>query len=148
MIKNGKQHVASLRDGRQVFINGAVAGDVTEHNAFRSAVQSIAGLYDFQSEPQNKELMTYTTDTKQVAHKMWQMATSYAELVERRKALEAWAELSGGFLGRSPEHPPAYHRSNASLRSLIASSTPGARECTSLHCQLSSGVTNSIPDSP
>jgi 4-hydroxyphenylacetate 3-monooxygenase len=104
MIKNGKQHVASLRDGRQVFINGAVAGDVTEHNAFRSSIQSIAGLYDFQSDPQNKELMTYTTDTKQVAHKMWHMATSYADLVDRRKALEAWAELSGGFLGRSPEH--------------------------------------------
>jgi hypothetical protein len=29
---------------------------------------------------------------------------SYAELVERRKALVEWAELTGGFLGRSPDH--------------------------------------------
>jgi len=104
MIKNGKQHIESLRDGRKVFINGEAVKDVTEHNAYRTSVQSIGGLYDFQSAPENKELMTYHTETGQTAHKMWKMAASYADLVDRRKALEAWAELSGGFLGRSPEH--------------------------------------------
>jgi 4-hydroxyphenylacetate 3-monooxygenase len=35
---------------------------------------------------------------------MWQLPTSLAELVERRRALEAWAELTCGMLGRSPDH--------------------------------------------
>jgi 4-hydroxyphenylacetate 3-monooxygenase len=35
---------------------------------------------------------------------MWQLPRCYDELVERRKALEAWADLSCGFLGRSPDH--------------------------------------------
>ena len=35
---------------------------------------------------------------------MWQLPTSLAELVERRQALEAWAELTCGMLGRSPDH--------------------------------------------
>ena len=34
----------------------------------------------------------------------WQMPRSYDEMVQRRKALQAWAALSGGFLGRSPDH--------------------------------------------
>ena len=31
MIKNGTQHIASLRDGRQVYLNGKAVGDVTSH---------------------------------------------------------------------------------------------------------------------
>lgn len=34
MIKNGTQHIASLRDGRQVYINGQAVGDVTAHPRF------------------------------------------------------------------------------------------------------------------
>jgi 4-hydroxyphenylacetate 3-monooxygenase len=34
----------------------------------------------------------------------WQMPRSYDEMVQRRKALQSWAALSCGFLGRSPDH--------------------------------------------
>jgi 4-hydroxyphenylacetate 3-monooxygenase len=34
----------------------------------------------------------------------WQMPRSYDEMVQRRKALQAWARLSCGYLGRSPDH--------------------------------------------
>jgi 4-hydroxyphenylacetate 3-monooxygenase len=34
----------------------------------------------------------------------WQIPRSYAEMVERRRALMAWAECSFGFMGRSPDH--------------------------------------------
>jgi 4-hydroxyphenylacetate 3-monooxygenase len=32
------------------------------------------------------------------------MPRNYAEMVQRRKAMQAWAELSYGFMGRSPDH--------------------------------------------
>jgi 4-hydroxyphenylacetate 3-monooxygenase len=32
------------------------------------------------------------------------MPRNYDEMVQRRKALQAWAALSGGYLGRSPDH--------------------------------------------
>jgi 4-hydroxyphenylacetate 3-monooxygenase len=35
---------------------------------------------------------------------MWQLPSSYAELIERRRALESLADLSCGFFGRSPDH--------------------------------------------
>ena len=38
MIKNGTQHIASLRDGRQVYLNGQPVGDVTAHAAFRNSI--------------------------------------------------------------------------------------------------------------
>ena len=41
MLKTGSEHVQSLKDGRQVFINGQVVADVSEHPAFRRTVQSV-----------------------------------------------------------------------------------------------------------
>ena len=64
MIKTGSHHIESLRDGRQVFINGHVAKDVTSHAAFRRSVQSIATLYDFAWRPDNLELMTFEVPTE------------------------------------------------------------------------------------
>lgn len=105
MIKTGAQHTASLRDGRSVYINGRLAGDVTVHPAFRRMVASVGELYDFQSRPENRELMTYeVAETGDRANRIWQLPKSHADLVERRRALEAWTEIHGGYLGRSPDH--------------------------------------------
>ncbi len=104
MIKTGEQHTASLRDGRQIYLNGAVVEDPTTHPAYRNAVASVAKLYDFQSRQDNLELMTYATPAGGRANRIWQLPESYADLVERRRALEAWTELHGGFLGRAPDH--------------------------------------------
>lgn len=104
MLKTGAQHTASLKDNRQIFIDGQVAGDVTQHRAFRRTVQSVARIYDFQSRPENQELMTFDTGNGDRANRIWQLPRSYEELVERRNALVAWTELHGGFLGRAPDH--------------------------------------------
>ena len=104
MIKSGRQHTESLRDGRAVFINGERVSDVTTHPAYRNSVASIAELYDFQSKPENKSVMTFETETGHVANRIWQLPKSYADLVERRKGIEAWTRLHAGFLGRSPDH--------------------------------------------
>lgn len=105
MIKTGEQHVRSLRDGRRIHLNGGLVEDPTTHPAFRNAVASVGRLYDFQSLPANLALMTFETpDGRGRANRIWQLPGSYAELVERRKALEAWTELHGGFLGRAPDH--------------------------------------------
>jgi 4-hydroxyphenylacetate 3-monooxygenase len=104
MIKNGERHIASLRDGREIYLDGERVDDVTVHPAFRGVVASIGRMFDFQSAPENRELMTFETETGIRANRIWQLPQSYDELVTRRKGLEAWTELHAGFLGRAPDH--------------------------------------------
>ena len=103
-VKDGKKHLESLRDGRRVFIDGKLVDDVTTHPAFRNSVQSSCSLYDFQAHPENRELMTFETETGHQVSRAWQKPRTYAEMVERRKALTALAEQHHGFMGRSPDH--------------------------------------------
>ncbi len=103
--RTGAEHLQSLRDGRTVYIDGELVTDVTEHPAFRNAVRSAAALYDFQAREENLELMTFQPDgSNRRINRGWQMPRNYQDLVQRRKALQAWAALSCGFFGRSPDH--------------------------------------------
>ncbi|HEX3400089.1 MAG TPA: 4-hydroxyphenylacetate 3-hydroxylase N-terminal domain-containing protein, partial [Acetobacteraceae bacterium] len=104
MPKNGTSHLRSLNDGRDIRLNGERISDPTVHPAFRNACRTAAMLYDFQARPEHQALMTFETETGARVNRCWQLPTSYAELVERRRALEAWAELHLGFFGRSPDH--------------------------------------------
>ena len=101
-IKDGRQHLDSIRDERTILLEGKRVNDVANHPAFRQSAQTVAGLYDFQA--QNPELMTFDTGNGRRANRAWQLPRSYAELVERRKALTAWSEQHVGFMGRSPDH--------------------------------------------
>src|SRR5262245_61361898 len=103
--KTGEEHLESLRDGRTVYIDGQRVDDVTKHPAYRNSVASAALLYDYQARAENVELMTFIPEgsTRRV-NRCWQMPRTYDALVRRRKALQAWAQVSCGFRGRSPDH--------------------------------------------
>jgi 4-hydroxyphenylacetate 3-monooxygenase len=94
LVKNGAAHIASLRDGRKIYLDGRIIDDHTEHPAFRNAVRSAARLYDHQSSSENLDYMTFVSPrTGGRVNRMWQLPTCHADLVERRKALVSWAEL-------------------------------------------------------
>ena len=103
-MKNGQTHIDSLRDGREIYINGEKVQDATTHPAYEGSIASIGRLYDFQSRPENRELMTYDTGEGTRANRIWQLPYKYEDLVVRRKGLEAWTALHGGFMGRAPDH--------------------------------------------
>ena len=68
-------------------------------------MNSACALYDFQCRPENLDLMTFESPTSgERVNRAWQLTKSYKELVQRRKAIVAWMRLSGGWLGRSPDH--------------------------------------------
>ena len=105
VCRTGDEHLKSLRDGRAVYIDGERVEDVTTHPAFRNAVRSAASLYDFQARPENLELMTFAPEgAPRRINRSWQMPKAYDEMVVRRKAMQAWAGVSYGFMGRSPDH--------------------------------------------
>ena len=106
-VKTGADHLAALRDGRAVYIDGERVDDVTTHPAFRNAVHQAAALYDYQAQPENIERLTFApspgTGYRRI-HRCWLLPRSHAELVARREAMVEWAEQSAGFLGRAPDH--------------------------------------------
>jgi 4-hydroxyphenylacetate 3-monooxygenase len=105
MVKNGKTHIDSLRDGRSIFIEGRRVNDVTTDPAFAKAVATAGSFYDFQAAPENIEAMTFRSPkTGDQVSRGWQLPRNHRELVERRQALEKWAGLTCGMIGRSPDH--------------------------------------------
>lgn len=104
MVKAGREHVASLRDGREIYLDGRRVDDAPSHPAFRGAIASISNLFDFQAAPENRDLMTFTTETGLRASKVWELPTSFEQLRTRRLGLEAWTGLHAGYLGRAPDH--------------------------------------------
>jgi 4-hydroxyphenylacetate 3-monooxygenase len=104
-VKTGADHLKALRDGREIYIDGEKVTNHVDHPSFRNAVRAAASLYDLNARPDSLEKMTFESPTSgNRVSRCWQLPTSYGELVERRKAIEAWAEQTCGWLGRSPDH--------------------------------------------
>src|ERR1700736_1765392 len=104
-MKTGAAHMASLQDGRAVFLEGRRIADVTVDPAFRNIVATAAMFYDHAHDAANRDLMTVVSPTSgERVSRAWHLPRSYAELLERRRCLERIAELSCGMVGRSPDH--------------------------------------------
>src|SRR6059058_899279 len=91
----GAEYLASLRDGREVYIYGERVADVTTHPAFRNSARSIARLYDALHAPEAGEVLTVPTDTGSggFTHKFFRAAHSREELIGQRDAIAQWARL-------------------------------------------------------
>ena len=50
-IRTGKEYIDSLRDGRQMWIDGELIADVTKDRRFAGAAYTMAELYDMQHDP-------------------------------------------------------------------------------------------------
>ena len=112
-LLDGKQYIASLQDARSVHLEGECIADVTVHPAFRNSCRSIARLYDALHDPQKKDTLTAVDHLNQRTHKFFKPSRSAQELVEAREAIVAWARLSYGFMGRTPDYKAAFMASLA-----------------------------------
>lgn len=105
MARNGQSYIADLDDGRSITIDGRRVRNVATDSAFRNAAASVASLYDYQSDPANIEDMTFVSPTSgEAVNQAWLLPDTYGALVRRRKAMERWAKVTCGMIGRSPDH--------------------------------------------
>jgi 4-hydroxyphenylacetate 3-monooxygenase len=102
----GAEYVESLRDRREVYIDGERVGDVTSHPAFRNSVRSLARLYDALHDPQTREVLTSPTDTGSggYTHKYFRVARSREDLMAQQRAIALWSRLTYGWMGRTPDY--------------------------------------------
>jgi 4-hydroxyphenylacetate 3-monooxygenase len=105
VTRSGKDYIEGLRDERRVFIDGEYVSDVASHPAFAGAVRSIARVYDQANDPQNRETMTFSSPkTGEPVNLAYLIPRSEDDLRRRRMALRRSAEVTGGMMGRGPDH--------------------------------------------
>ncbi len=107
---SGREYVESLRDGREVYINGARVADVTTHPAMRNSVRSIARLYDALHAPALHATLTCPTDTGSggYTHRFFRAPRSREDLIGAQGAIAAWSRLTYGWMGRAPDYKAAF----------------------------------------
>ena len=107
---SGAEYVESLRDGREVYIYGDRVKDVTTHPAFRNSVRMTARLYDALHDPKTHDVLTCPTDTGSGGYTMrfFRSARSASDLIADRDAIAAWARLTYGWMGRSPDYKASF----------------------------------------
>ena len=106
----GAEFLELLRDGRDVYIYGERVKDVTTHPAFRNSAASVALLYDALHAKETKDTLTGPTDTGSggYTHKFFKVAHGREEVIAQRDAIAAWARITYGWLGRSPDYKAAF----------------------------------------
>ncbi len=103
-IRTGQQYLESLKDGREIWIDGARVADVTTDPRLRDAAQTVAELYDLQHRPDLQEKLTYVLPgTGQRLGLSYLEPTCEADLARRRQMVKAWMDWSCGMMGRSPD---------------------------------------------
>jgi 4-hydroxyphenylacetate 3-monooxygenase len=99
MIRTGDEYRESIRDGREVWIDGERVRDVTAHPAFKPIVDVRARIYDMAHDAATQELMTYEEDGERHAVAR-QPPRTRADWHAKRRAVDAVLDDVGGVVIR------------------------------------------------
>ena len=100
MIRTGQQYRDSLRDGRQVWINGERVQDVTTHRMLKPLVDIRARIYDMQHEAPFAEAMTYRDEHGQASSIGLKLPVTQADWHAKREATNMVLDEIGGVVTR------------------------------------------------
>ncbi|HEY3847648.1 MAG TPA: 4-hydroxyphenylacetate 3-hydroxylase N-terminal domain-containing protein, partial [Acetobacteraceae bacterium] len=104
-IRTGRAYLESLRDERQVWIDGERVTDVTKDRRFAAAAQTVAELYQMQHDPALTPVMTYASPSSGAPVGLsFVQPGSVDDLVRRRAMVKVWADATCGMFGRSPDY--------------------------------------------
>jgi 4-hydroxyphenylacetate 3-monooxygenase len=107
MLRAGDDYLASIRDGRRIYIGDELVRDVTKHEAFRNSARSFAELFDLKRSSEHRDAVSYEEDGERFSG--W-----YLKPVDRdalRKRTDTHRRVAGwsyGLLGRSPDHVASF----------------------------------------
>jgi 4-hydroxyphenylacetate 3-monooxygenase len=106
----GEEYLESLNDGRELWLHGERVKDPVNHPAFRNSARSIARLYDALHDPKYKDVLTGPTDTGSGTYtqKFFKASRSPEELLGARDAIAAWARMTYGQMGRTPDYKGSF----------------------------------------
>ncbi|GIH23403.1 siderophore biosynthesis-related protein [Acrocarpospora phusangensis] len=104
-LRTKADYLNDLRDGRNVYVGGELVTDVTTHEAFRNAADSVGDIYAAVSDPKNEHLTTYIEEeTGDQCSLTFLRPRNRDDIVAKRKFHQVVSETSNGLLGRTPDH--------------------------------------------
>ncbi|HLK86003.1 MAG TPA: 4-hydroxyphenylacetate 3-hydroxylase N-terminal domain-containing protein [Candidatus Binataceae bacterium] len=103
-IRTGRQFLDSLRDDRQIWLEGERVADVTAHPRLGPASRTLAELYDLQHRPESVDQLTWPSPSsgERVGLTFIEPA-SEQDLVRRRTTVKTWMDWCAGMMGRTPD---------------------------------------------
>ena len=106
----GREFLESLDDGREVWIYGERVKTITTHPAFQNCARMLARLYDalHEDHASGKNVLTEPTEWGGFTHRYFRAPRTVEEQVAGRDAIAAWARITYGWLGRSPDYKAAF----------------------------------------
>jgi len=104
-VRDGRQYLEGLRDGREVWIRGERVADVTRHPGLARGAATMAALLDRQHDPDLRDLLTVAGERPgERGATSFLRPTTAADLARRSAAMSDWARWSGGMLGRTGDY--------------------------------------------
>jgi len=99
MIRTGADYIASIRDGRAVYVGGEKVKDVPSHPMFKPLVDIRARFYDMQHDPRTRHLMAYEEDGEWngIGNKL---PLTQSDWWDKRRATDTLLEEVGGVVTR------------------------------------------------
>ena len=101
----GKKYLDSLKDGRNVWLNGSIVEDVTAHPAFTGTLSTIERLFNMLDHPEEKQLVGFQppgSDT--YVHSSFLVPRNQDDLRKRSIAFKYWADETHGVMSRLSEY--------------------------------------------
>lgn len=88
-LRDSRQYIESLRDGRKVYIHGKRVEDVTKHPILRRAIEHAALDYELHKKEELRDLMiTRSPTTGHEIRRYFEIPRSAEDLLRRRKLIE------------------------------------------------------------
>ena len=104
-IRTGAQYLESLRDGREVWLEGERIADVTLDPRLAGCARAVADVYDLQHDTALGDVLTMPLDSTGervgIAHLI---PRSTDDLLRHRQMIEYVMRRCGGTMGRLPEY--------------------------------------------
>lgn len=124
-LRRGADFLASIRDGRQVWVDGEKVADVTSHPSLAGCAQGLADIYDLQHDPAYRDLLTMESPSSgERVSLAYLLPRTIEDLVRRRQMIEFLMRGTGGVAGRLPEYMALILMGMYDARDILAEEDP------------------------
>jgi aromatic ring hydroxylase len=127
-LQTGAQFLASLRDGREVWLAGERV-DVTTHPLMAGCAQTLASIYDLQHDPAYRDQLTMASPASgEPVSLAFLLPRSVEDVGRQRRLAELLNRRTGGVMGRLPQFMANVLIGLYDVRHLLAEADPAFAE--------------------